>query len=50
MIGMVQVIENFSKLRKLWKIDGEPMEVERNIFPGFNTLQLSKKSNIYCWD
>ena len=25
------------------RIDGEPMEFEWNIFPGFNTLQLSHK-------
>ena len=25
------------------RIDGEPMEFEWNIFPGFNTLQLSKE-------
>ena len=29
--------------RNLDRIDGEPMEFEWNIFPGFNTLQL-----IYC--
>ena len=33
-IGMVQ---NFDR------IDGEPMEFEWNIFPGFNTLQLSEE-------
>ena len=32
-------------------IDGEPTELEWNIFPGFNTLQLSdKKSKVYCTD
>ena len=25
------------------RIDGEPMEFEWNIFPGFNTLQLSQE-------
>ena len=25
------------------RIDGEPMELEWNIFPGFNTLQLSQE-------
>ena len=29
--------------RNLDRIDGEPMESEWNIFPGFNTLQLSHK-------
>ena len=29
--------------RNLDRIDGEPMEFEWNIFPGFNTLQLSHK-------
>ena len=29
--------------RALDTIDGEPMEFEWNIFPGFNTLQLSHK-------
>ena len=28
---------------ELWTIDGEPMEFEWNIFPGFNTLQLCHK-------
>ena len=30
--------------RALDRIDGEPMEFEWNIFPGFNTLQLSQES------
>ena len=29
--------------RNLDRIDGEPMEFEWNIFPGFNTLQLSEE-------
>ena len=29
--------------RKFDRIDGEPMEFEWNIFPGFNTLQLSEE-------
>ena len=29
--------------RDLDRIDGEPMEFEWNIFPGFNTLQLSQR-------
>ena len=28
---------------ELWTIDGEPMEFELNIFPGFTTLQLINK-------
>ena len=29
--------------RNFDRIDGEPMEFEWNIFPGFNTLQLSQE-------
>ena len=29
--------------RNLDRIDGEPLEFEENIFPGFNTLQLSQE-------
>ena len=29
--------------RDLDRMDGEPMEFEWNIFPGFNTLQLSQE-------
>ena len=29
--------------RNFDRIDGEPMEFEWNIFPGFNTLQLSEE-------
>ena len=38
--------------RNFDRIDGEPMDFEWNIFPGFNTLQLSDevKSLVYCWD
>ena len=32
-----------SQYRALDTIDGEPMEFERNIFPGFTTLQLCNK-------
>ena len=32
-----------SQYRTLDTIDGEPMEFERNIFPGFTTLQLCNK-------
>ena len=30
--------------RNFDRIDGEPMEFECNIFPGFNTLQLSQEA------
>ena len=33
--------KTFPKYRKFDRIDGEPMDFEWNIFPGFNTLQLS---------
>ena len=32
-----------SEYRTLDRIDGEPMELEWNIFPGFTTLQVSRK-------
>ena len=32
-----------SRARNFDRIDGEPMEFEWNIFPGFNTLQLSEE-------
>ena len=32
-----------SQYRKLDTIDGEPMEYERNIFPGFSTLELVRE-------
>ena len=32
-----------TKFRNFDRIDGEPMEFEWNIFPGFNTLQLSEE-------
>ena len=32
-----------SSTETLDRIDGEPMEFEWNIFPGFNTLQLSEE-------
>ena len=31
------------KYRALDRIDGDPMEFEWNIFPGFNTFQLSQE-------
>ena len=35
--------KTFSKFRNFDRIDGEPMEFEWNIFPGYNTLQLSQE-------
>ena len=42
------MVKIFSK-RNFDRIDGEPMEFECNIFPGFNTLQLNEevKSLLY---
>ena len=38
-----------SVYRSFDRIDGEPMEFEWNIFPGFNTLQLSEEvKSFYC--
>ena len=34
-------IKTSQEYRNFDRIDGEPMEFEWNIFPGFNTLQLS---------
>ena len=39
----VDVVKSSSEHRVLDRIDGEPMEFEWNIFPGFNTLQLCRK-------
>ena len=39
----IEMVKLFSKCRNFDKIDGESMELEWNIFPGFNTLQLSEK-------
>ena len=36
-------IKSSSKSRNVDRIDGEPMEFEWNIFPGFNTLQLGEE-------
>ena len=36
-------LKSSSKYRNFDRIDGEPMEFEWNIFPGFNTLQLSEE-------
>ena len=41
MIRMVDFF--FSKYRNFDRIDGEPMEFEWNLFPGFNTLHLSEE-------
>ena len=37
------LLKTSSKYRNFDRIDGEPMEFEWNIFPGFNTLQLSEE-------
>ena len=37
-LGWIKISQNY---RKRDRIDGEPMEFKWNIFPGFNTLQLS---------
>ena len=39
-LGLIKSSQNF---RKIDRIDGEPMGFEWNIFPGFNTLQLSEE-------
>ena len=36
-------LKSSSEYRNFDRIDGEPMEFEWNIFPGFNTLQLSEE-------
>ena len=36
-------LKSSSKYRNFDRIDGEPMEFEWNIFPGFNSLQLSEE-------
>ena len=36
-------VKSSPEYRTLDRIDGEPMEFEWNIFPGFNTLQLSQE-------
>ena len=36
-------LKSSSKYRNFDRIDGEPMESEWNIFPGFNTLQFSEE-------
>ena len=39
-LGWINSSQNY---RNFDRIDGEPMEFEWNIFPGFNTLQLSEE-------
>ena len=39
----IDVVKRSPEYRALDKIDGEPMEFEWNIFPGFTTLQLCSK-------
>ena len=39
-LGWIKSSQNY---RNFDRIDGEPMEFEWNIFPGFSTLQLSEK-------
>ena len=39
-LGWIKSSQNY---RNFDRIDGEPTEFEWNIFPGFNTLQLSEK-------
>ena len=39
-----------SQYRTLDTIDGEPMELEWNIFPGFTTLQLVREVQEFCED
>ena len=39
-LGWIKTSQNY---RNFDRIDGEPMEFEWNIFPGFNTLQLSEE-------
>ena len=37
-----------SEYRTFFKIDGEPIEFDLNIFPGFNKLHLSQEVKEYC--
>ena len=42
--GQVDVVQEFITIQNFGQlIDGEPMEFEWNIFPGFTTLQLCSK-------
>ena len=42
-LGKIEWFKSSPEHRALDKIDGEPMEFEGNIFPGFTTLQLCSK-------
>ena len=37
------MVKSSHNYRNFDRIDGEPMEFEWNIFPGYNTLQLSEE-------
>ena len=39
-LGWIKSSQNY---RNFDRIDGEPMEFEWNVFPGFNTLQVSEE-------
>ena len=39
----IVVVQKFTGIQKLGRIDGEPMEFEWSIFPGCTTLLLSHK-------
>ena len=40
----VELVQRFTTVQEFWtQFDGEPMEFEWNIFPGFTTLQLVDK-------
>ena len=41
-LGLIKSSQNY---RNFGRIDGEPTEFEWNIFPGFNTVQLSEEVN-----
>ena len=42
------VSEQSDEIYGVKTVDGEPIEFEWNIFPGFTTLQLATKFNSYC--
>ena len=37
------MVQKLTRIQRFDRIDGEPMEFDRNIFPGFTTLQLCNK-------
>ena len=43
--GRIQYVPSY---KELLGIDGEGIELERNIFPGFSTLQIFRKSRMIC--